>query len=87
MAEYPIGKAQRMVIEALGLNAETFAEAEEMFANRGLIVKAVRQGRRSVPSITLMDTDGGAMNSDGEGESWDIEYEDYDKEAITQWLS
>jgi len=87
IAEYPISKAQRMAIEALGLNAETFAEAEAAFAERGLIVKSQRQGRKSVPAITLMSTEGGAMNADGEGDSWDIDYKDYDKDAIAEWMS
>jgi len=87
MAEYPMGKAQRMVIEALGLNADSFSEAEEMFAERGLIVASKREGRKSVPAIKLMDTEGGAMNADGEGDSWDMNFTSYDKSAIAQWMS
>ena len=87
MADYPVGKAQRMVLEALGLNADSYSEAEELFVQRGLIVKAIRQGRKSVPAITLMDTEGGAMSTGGDGDSWDIEYKDYDKNAIAEWMS
>ena len=87
MTEYPMGKVQRMVIEALELNSDSFSEAEELFVQRGLIVKAVRQGRKSVPSITLMSTEGCSMNADGEGDSWDIDYKDYDKDAIAEWMS
>ena len=87
MADYPVGKAQRMVLEALGLSAYSFNEAKKILRNRGLIVTSKRQGRQSVPSIKLMDTEGGAMSSDGDGDSWDIEYKDYDKNAIAEWMS
>ena len=87
MAEYPIGKAQRMVLEALGLNADGFSEAKAMLRDRGLIVTSKRQGRKSVPSIKLMDTEGGAMTAGGDGDSWDIDYKAYDKAAIAEWMS
>lgn len=51
--EYPVGKAQKMVLDALEMTAETFAEAEKIFSDLNIVVLSVRQGRTSIPHVGL----------------------------------
>lgn len=88
MALYPVGKAQKQVLEALGRSdIQTFQGAEDFFARIGIIVTPVRQGKASVPSITQRDSIGGGFNAYGEGETWDMGYEQVDLSKIAQWMS
>lgn len=84
---YPVGKAQQTILDALSLEADSFHEADEVFARYGLAVTSVRQGRRSVPQVSLRDTVGGGFNIHGEGESYDIEYEPVDLSQIKEWMA
>ena len=84
MRDYPVGKAQQMVLDALGLTADGSGDANRIFESLGLIVASKREGRKSVPSITVLDREGGAFNVDGEGETWQ-QYPDADFENIQQW--
>jgi len=84
---YPVGRAQGMVLMALGRNdIDTFQEAEAFFAQIGITVTPVRQGRTSIPSITRKASTGGGFNAYGEGETYEIEYEKIDFSKIEQWM-
>ena len=82
---YPVGKAQQMVLDALNLTARDFSEANRIFENLGIVVSSKRQGRRSVPVITVKDRLGGAFNAAGEGVEY-REYADVDLSAVAQWV-
>lgn len=86
--EYPVGKAQQIVLNALGLTAAGAASANELFESLGLVVRPVRQGRTSVPQITLKDRYAGGWTPGGDGDSWRA-YGDLTAEqmqAIAPWL-
>lgn len=86
--EYPVGKAQRVVLDALGLNARGAKSADELFESLGLIVRPVRRGRASVPAITIKSRVAGGWSPGGDGESWRA-YEELTAEqmtAISPWL-
>src|SRR2546430_528825 len=50
---YPVGKAQQIILDALGRDVESFQEAEKIFADLRIIVTPVRQGHDSVPHVSL----------------------------------
>lgn len=86
--EYPVGKAQQIVLNALGLKASGATSANALFEELGLAVRPVRQGRASVPEITLKSRYAGGWNEGGDGDSWRA-YGDLTAEqmqAITPWL-
>lgn len=84
---YPVGKAQQQVLDALGLKAETFEKAEQIFQEIGIIVSSRRAGRNSVPVVTRMDDNGGGFNAFGEGETWKNDFAVTDFDKINQWMS
>lgn len=85
--EHPVGKAQQVILDALALEADSFKEANKIFEDMGLAVIPVRQGLRSVPQVHLLDTVGGGFNAHGEGEAYDILYEDINLEPIAEWMA
>jgi len=86
MAEYPVGKAQQIILNALSLQAKTYAEAEQLFAARGLAISSVREGRTNRPVVEVLSREGSSFNRDGEGEVWDMHYLPVDLDAIRQYL-
>jgi hypothetical protein len=81
---YPVGKAQGMVLHALGRDdIQTYQEAEQFFEQLGIIVIPVRKGRTTEPSITVK-REGGDWNVGGDADSWD--YGKRDLSAIDQWV-
>ncbi len=84
---YPVGKAQGMVLMALGRkDIDTYQEAEAFFASVGISVIAVRQGRASVPSITVQS--GHSWNVGGDADTWGgTTLTSEQKKAIAQWMS
>ena len=82
----PVGKAQETVLNALGLSAADFGEAEQIFESLGLVVTSRREGRKSVPVVTVLDRERGALNAYGEGETWQ-QFENVDLTAIEQWIA
>lgn len=82
---YPVGKAQEVILEALGLQATTFQEAKEIFEQMGIVVSSRREGRRSVPVVTVKDRFGGAMTAGGDGVEY-RRYENIDLTPIQQWI-
>ena len=83
--DYPTSKAQDQVLAALEITATGYGDAERKFKALGLNVIAKRVGRKSVPSITMMDTQVGGMH-DGDGWSDTVEFESVDLEKISQWI-
>jgi len=81
------GKAQQTILDALGIEAECYAHAEEIFKALGIGVVPVRVGRRSVPSVGLLNRAGGAMNEFGEGEEWAAIEPQCDLSAIAEWMT
>ena len=83
---YPVGRAQWQVCKALGHpEIETFQEAEDLFKRLGITVISVRQGRQSVPSITIKS--GSAWNVGGDADTWEacsLSKEQVD--AIKPWM-
>lgn len=85
MRDYPTSKAQQMVLDALGLTASGYGDAERKFKALGLNVVAVRIGRKSIPAITKLDGGiGGFHNEDG----WSgmIEFSQVDLSKVSQWM-
>ena len=85
MASYPVGKAQQMVLDALGLKAGDFSEANQVFESLGITVTSKREGRSSVPVVIIKDRFGGGFNAEYEGVSY-RKYQDCDFSAIEQWI-
>lgn len=82
---YPVGKAQQMVLDALGLTAKDFADAEAQFEALGIVVSPRREGRTSVPAVTVRPRFGGAFTAGGDGVEY-REYDEHDFSAIEQWI-
>ena len=86
--EYPVGKAQQIVLDALNMTAKGATSADKLFEELGLVVRPVRQGRASVPQITLKSRYAGGWNEGGDGDNWRA-YGDLTAEqmqAIAPWL-
>ncbi len=83
--QYPVGKAQQMVLDALGLTATGNGHAQEIFKSLGLVVSSKRIGRKSVPSISLIDANVGGMHN-GDGWSDTVEFESVDLDKVSQWI-
>ncbi len=83
--EYPVGKTQKMVLDALNLTAKTFAEAEQKFEELGIVVKSKRVGKATVPEIVVKDRNVGGFSEDGDG--WEAQkYDEFDTAPIAQWI-
>jgi len=82
---YPVGKAQQMVLDKLGLKANDFSEAKRIFDELGITVGSKRQGRSSVPVVTVEDRFGGGFNAAREGVVY-RKHQDHDFSAIEQWI-
>ena len=85
MASYPVGKAQQMVLDALGLTARDFSEANDIFKKLGIVVGSKRQGRSTVPVVTVKDRFDGGFSAAGDGFEY-RKYDDADFSAIEQWI-
>jgi len=85
MASYPVGKAQQMVLDALGLTAKDFSEASKIFEDLGISVGSKRQGRSSVPVVTVEDRFSGGFSAAGDGFEY-RKHQDHDFSAIEQWI-
>lgn len=85
--EHPVGVAQKKVLDALGLTAENWRKAEEMFEDLGIGVRSKRVGKTSVPVVTIFPRSGGGFNQDGEGETWDYGPFPTDiKAKLSEWI-
>jgi cyanophycinase-like exopeptidase len=84
--DYPVGKAQQVILDALGIKAESHQEAERIFEEIGIVVVPVRQGRKSVPQVHRLETSGGGWNVGGDGESYEVSYKDADLSKVVEWM-
>ena len=85
MKAYAVGKAQKIILEALNLSAETYKEAVDVFAKYGLSVSSKREGRKSVPVVRKLDTYESGFH-DGDGYCEEIPYEKIDLLPIFQFM-
>ena len=84
--DFPVGKAQQMVLDALKLRADGFNAADALFNNLGMAVTGKRQGRASVPEIRL-ESATARFNADGDADTIPghvLTQSQYD--AIRQWV-
>lgn len=86
MAAYPVGSAQRQVLNALNLTAADFTAAEQVFESIGIEVTSRRVGRSSEPVVTMKQTEFGGFNREGDGESWSKSFTKIDLTPIAQWI-
>jgi len=83
--DFPLGVAQQQVLDALGLKASGFNDANALFERIGIRVTSKRQGRTTVPVVHQLPSAGGAFNAFGEGETWEYPREKVDLSPIEQW--
>lgn len=83
--EYPASKAQKIILDALNLTAETHKEATDLFAKYGLSVSSKREGRKSIPAVCLLDATVGGFHN-GDGDCVEISYKNIDLSPITQFM-
>lgn len=85
--DYPVGVAQQQVLDALGMTATGFGDANEKFEDLGLIVASKRVGHSSVPVVKILNRQGGGFNRYGEGEVWQAypDLTDEQRDALSQW--
>lgn len=86
MANYPISKTQKMVLDALNLTANDFSDADRIFADHGIVVSSKRVGRATEPVVSRLASHGGGWNVGGDGESYKISYKGIDLTAISHWM-
>ena len=84
--DYPVGSAQEKVLNALGLTATGFSDAERIFSEIGIEVTSKRVGRSSEPVVSELDGYGGGWNVGGDGESYKISYKNTDLTPLAQWI-
>lgn len=77
--QYPVGKAQAVILSKLNLTATGFAHAEAIFKALGIVVTPGRRG--AAPTVTILQREAGGMNEAGEGEVWQ-QYPDVDLGAL-----
>lgn len=84
MKDYPVGAAQKMVLDALNMTATGFSDANRKFDEIGIVVTSKRQGHTSIPVVEVRDQFGGGWE-EGSG----VEYKKYqalDTTPIDQWI-
>ena len=85
--DYPVGAAQWKVLEALGLTAKGFSEANAIFEKLGISVSSKRVGRSSEPVVSLAASVSGGFNAYGEGETHTTTFTAIDLTPVFQWMS
>ena len=86
--EFPVGKAQQQVLDALHLQAASFQDADRVLAEYGLSVGSRRVGRVSVPVVRRLAAEEGGWELDGySGASVTLTYKAIDLAPIAQWLA
>ena len=86
MSNYPTTKTQQQVLQALGLTARDYTEAERLFQERGLAVTSRREGRSTVPVVQRLAATDGGWNSGGDGYEYEVAYLPVDMSKLTQWM-
>lgn len=84
----PVGKAQQQVLDALGLKADCWQEAKRVFAEIGIEVGSRREGRSSVPVVSIHRNfqGGGGWNPGGDGEYVPARNPKVDLTPVKQWM-
>lgn len=84
----PPGKAQKVILDALQVAAESFGHANAIFEKLGIQVVPVRQGRKSVPEVSIQRESGSQRNMDGDYDTWDYSNADgLDLSPIQEWMA
>jgi len=83
---FPVGVAQKKVLDALNLTAADFTAAKQVFESIGIDVTSKRVGRSSEPVVRMMATQYGGWSPDGDGESYERKFAKIDLTAIAQWI-
>lgn len=65
MANYPVGATQQKVLNALGMTATDFQEAEKVFESIGIEVSSKRVGRTTEPVVRVKSQFVGGWNAGG----------------------
>lgn len=85
--QYPVGKAQQMVLDALGLTATGSSDANAQFEKIGIVVTSKREGKSVIPQIVVKDrTDGGWDNGEGYSFTAYRKLTQSEFKAIEQWI-
>lgn len=84
--EFPVGKAQQQVLDALGLTANTHGEAVELFKSYGFEVSSKRVGRASEPVIKMLNDVRGGFSADGDGYADEVSYKQIDLSRVAKWI-
>lgn len=81
------GKAQQIILDALGIQAQSFGHANGIFNALGIAVTPKRVGRRSVPEVTVVTEGGWQRNiyGDYDGATWS-NADEVDLSAIKEWV-
>ena len=85
MRDYPVSNVQGQVLNALGLTATGFSDANRKLEQLGLVVSHRREGRTTVPVITVKDRMAGGFTAEGDGCSF-TKYPEIDTTKIAQWI-
>ena len=80
--DYPVGKAQQQVLDALGINASGHQDAQSKFDELGIVVASKRQGRKSVPVVSIKEG-GSQRNYGGDYDVWDATAEQSTLDKLT----
>ena len=84
--QYPVGKAQQEVLNALGIRkCNGSSHAEQIFNALGITVSSRREGRKSVPAVSKIAA-GGGWNIGGDADGWDAPSAGIDLGAIEKWM-
>lgn len=86
-AKTPPGKAQQIILDALGVKAESFGHANGIFNALGISVNPKRVGRKSVPEVTTVTEGGWQRNiyGDYDGATWS-NADNVDLSAVREWM-
>lgn len=84
--DFPVGAAQEKVLNALGLAATGFSDANRIFDEIGIEVSSKRVGRSSEPVISRKQTSFGGWNPGGDGEEYTVSYKSIDLTPVSQWM-
>ena len=80
--DFPVGAAQKKVLEALGLSANGFADAERIFDEIGIVVVS----KRGTPQVSRKAQSGSGWSPDGDGD-YEARIKVADLSALAQWMA
>lgn len=86
---YPVGKAQSIVLDKLGIKADNASHASDIFDELGIAVSSKRVGRSSVP-VVIKKSSGGSYGMSVTGDYGDYvppKWENIDLSAISEYIS